>query len=133
MTAQALLFTLAAIGISETAYLIRVRKKEQRPVCPIGEDCHSVLESNYRKLFLVPNDILGFFFYLLAAIITSFLVIGVQPTSLWLIILKVMVSAASIFSVFLSYLQWKVIKVWCSWCLLSAFTIWLMGIILLLT
>lgn len=55
MTAFALLFTLSAIGISETVYLIRKRIASERPVCLIGEDCTLVLASKYNKLFIIPK------------------------------------------------------------------------------
>lgn len=133
MTSFALLFTLASIGISETVYLIRKRIVSEKPICPIGNDCSTVLSSKYSKLFLIPNDILGLISYITMAIVSAFLVIGVEPMWLWTLILKVLVSIASIMSLVFTYLQWKVIQAWCFWCLMSAFTIWLMAIILLVS
>jgi uncharacterized membrane protein len=130
MTSFALLFTLSAIGISETAYLIRKRIASERPVCPIGGGCALVLESKYNKIFIVPNDVLGLLFYIAASFITAFLVIGVPPLALWSLIIKLSIALGSILSLFLTYLQWRVIRAWCFWCLMSAFTIWLMGIII---
>lgn len=131
MTTEALIFTLSALGISETVYLIKKRALLQKPVCPIGEDCLKVLESKYNKIFIVPNEAVGLLFYIVCSLIAAFLVIEVQPLPLWNIIIKVLVASGSLFSVFLTYLQFKVIKAWCFWCLMSAFTIWLMGVILL--
>jgi uncharacterized membrane protein len=133
MTSFALLFTLSAIGISETAYLIRKRIASEKPVCPIGENCTLVLESKYNKIFFVHNDVLGFLFYIAASFITAFLVIGVEPLAFWNFILKLSVGFGALFSVFLTYLQWRVIRAWCFWCLMSAFTIWLMAIIILMS
>lgn len=133
MTSLALLFTLSAIGISETVYLIRKRIASEKPVCPIGEGCEVVLTSKYSKLFLVPNDILGLLSYIVISFSAAFLVIGVEPMFLWSFALKILVAAASIMSILLTYLQWRVIHAWCFWCLISAFTIWLMGVILLVS
>jgi uncharacterized membrane protein len=133
MTSFALLFTLSAIGISETAYLIRKRTAFERPVCPIGENCALVLESKYNKIFIIHNDVLGLLFYIAASFITAFLVIGVEPLTIWNFILKISVAFAVLLSLFFTYLQWRVIRIWCFWCLMSAFTIWLMGIIILET
>lgn len=130
MTSFALLFTLAAIGISETSYLIRKRIAAERPVCLIGENCAAVLGSRWNKLFIIPNDILGLLFYIAVSIIAGLLVIGVEPLYLWELILNASVFFGSILSVYLFYLQWKVIKEWCFWCVMSAITIWLMGVIL---
>lgn len=133
MTALALIFTLSAIGISETVYLIRKRIASEKPVCLLGEDCGKVLTSKYSKLFIIPNDVLGFITYIVIAIISAFLVIGIEPIAFWNFILKILVFVASLISLLFTYLQWKVIKAWCTWCLLSALTIWLMGVIILVS
>ncbi|MEK9182928.1 MAG: vitamin K epoxide reductase family protein [Patescibacteria group bacterium] len=131
MTAYALLFTLAAIGLSETVYLIRKRMFAEKLVCLIGGSCNLVLESKYNKLFGVHNDILGLLFYVMALFISGFLVIGVEPLLFWIFILKFSVAVGSLMSLIFTYLQWRVIKAWCFWCLMSAITIWLMGAALL--
>lgn len=133
MTSFALLFTLASIGISETVYLIRKRIASEKPICPIGNDCSVVLSSKYSKFFLVPNDVLGLMAYIIMAVVTAFLVIGVPGETIWFLILKVFVTIASVMSAIFTYLQWKVIKAWCFWCLMSAFTIWMMAIILIVS
>ena len=131
MTLYALLFTLAAMGLSETAYLYQKRKSGKRPICVVGEEtCHIVLESKYKSLIVgIPNDVLGFAFYFAAAVIIALLVIGIGPTQLLDLAIKAMVAAGVLMSLVLTYLQWRVIKVWCFWCLMSAFTIFLMGIL----
>lgn len=133
MTSLALLFTLSAIGISETVYLIRKRKAAEKPVCFLGDDCHVVLESKYSHIFFVPNDILGFLSYLIISSAAGLLVIGAPLAALWLDTLKILVVAGAVFSIFLTYLQWRVIKAWCFWCLMSAFTIWLMLVIIIMS
>lgn len=131
MTPFALIFTLSAIGISETVYLIRKRMAAESPVCPIGQGCATVLTSKYSKIFIVPNDVLGLVAYIAISTITAFLVIGVQPINFWETIAAILVAAASLASLFFTYLQWREIHAWCFWCLMSAFTIWLMGFIML--
>lgn len=131
MTSFALLFTLSAIGISETVYLIRKRIASEKPICPIGEGCATVLASKYSNMFIIPNDVLGLLSYIIISSIAAFLVIGVEPIFLWNFAIKISVLVASLMSIFFTYLQWQVIHTWCFWCLMSAFTIWLMGIIIL--
>lgn len=133
MTSFALLFTLSAIGISEAVYLIRKRIASEKPVCPIGEGCAAVLTSKYSKMFIIPNDILGLLSYIIISFIAAFLVIGVEPVFLWNFVLKILIVTASLMSILLTYLQWRVIHAWCFWCLMSAFTIWLMGTIILIS
>lgn len=131
MTPHALLFTLAAMGISETAYLIRKRMALEAPVCPIGEDCATVLSSKYSKIFGIHNEYLGLLFYFAVSFAAAFLVIGVGSLPFWNFILRVLVAGASVFSAFLIYLQWRVIQAWCFWCVMSAITVFIMALILL--
>jgi uncharacterized membrane protein len=133
MTPFALIFTLSAIGISETVYLIRKRIASEKPICPIWGNCEAVLTSKYSRMFIIPNDVMGLITYVAIAFLASFLVIEVQPIFIWNFLLKILITAASIMSIFLTYLQWRVIRVWCFWCLMSAFTIWLMGIIIIIS
>ncbi len=133
MTSQALIFTLSALGISETVYLIKKRVLLQKPICIIGENCIAVLTSKYSKIFFVQNDILGLLFYIICSLISAFLVIGVAPLLFWDIIIKILIIFGSLLSVFFTYLQFRIIKAWCFWCLMSACTIWLMGIIILVS
>lgn len=133
MTALALLFTLSAIGISETAYLIKTRLAAKKPICPIGENCVLVLTSHWSKIFIIPNDVLGLLFYVSASVIAGFLVIGIGPVTFWDFLFKFSVAAGALLSLFFTYLQWRVIRAWCFWCLMSALTIWLMALILLIS
>ncbi|MBI2635726.1 hypothetical protein HYW84_00155 [Candidatus Peregrinibacteria bacterium] len=132
MTLFALLFTLAAIGISETSYLVRIRRANENPVCLGGENCQIVLRSKYSRLFLVKNDVLGFAYYLVIALILGLSVSGTRPLSLWVPMIAFLLISGSIMSLFLTYLQWRVIRAWCVWCLISAGTIWLMSLLFLI-
>lgn len=132
LTAYAILFSITCIGISETSYLIKKRLAHQKPICPLGERCDEVLESRYNRIFFVPNDILGLLFYIMVAIITSLLVIEVGPRELLDTIGKFIIFAGALFSIFLLFLQWKVIRAWCSWCVASALTTFIMAAIIIL-
>lgn len=133
MTSLALLFTIAAIGISETVYLVKTRMRSEKPACPIGEQCATVLASRYSRLFFLPNDVWGFLFYIVSALMAAFLMIGLEPMIFWYAILKIAIIVGSLFSIFLTYLQWRVIKAWCFWCVMSACTVWLMGGIIIIS
>ena len=130
LTPHALIFTLAAIGISETAYLIRKRKKVEAPICPIGGGCATVLSSKYNHIFGVHNDILGLLFYIFFSVVAALIVIGVGNLPLLIQAAKLMIVGGVIMSATLVFLQWKVIKAWCFWCLMSATTIGLIFIII---
>jgi uncharacterized membrane protein len=130
MTAITLLFTMAAIGLAEVTYLIRTRRMGEKAVCPIGGGCHEVLESKWNRLFSVRNDVLGWIFYLVVGIISAFLILEIQPLDAWLWLLRAMVALAVIMSIFFTYLQAVVIKQWCFWCLMSALTVAVMFLII---
>lgn len=132
MTEEALLFTLSAIGIAEAVYLIEKRKAGQRPICLIGSDCHLVLESKYSKVFFIHNDILGLLFYLAVSFLAALSVIGVGDVIFWQNLIQISVLSGALLSLYLIFLQWKIIKAWCVWCVLSAVTNLLMAIIILI-
>lgn len=132
MTVLSLLFTLAAIGISETSYLVKVRRAHENPVCLNGENCQIVLRSKYSHLFFVGNDLLGFLYYLAITLVLGLIVSDTGPTAQWTTMLGFMLLFGGIISIFLTYLQWRVIRAWCTWCLMSAGTIWLMSLLFLI-
>lgn len=117
------LFTIAAVGIAETAYLIRKRKEASKPICPIGGGCEIVLTSKYNRTLGMHNDILGFLFYLGVAALFSALVIDIGDVSTWNMIIAGMLVGATAMSLRFFYLQWQVIHAWCFWCLMSMMTI----------
>ncbi len=126
------IFILAAIGVGETVYLIRKRIAMQHPVCFIGQSCEMVLTSKYSKMFFIPNDVLGLLACLAVMVLTALITIGIGPISFWFLILKVAVAVGSLMSLVFVFLMWKIIKGWCFWCVMSAFSFWLMGIILII-
>lgn len=133
MTPHALLFTLAAIGVSETVYLIRKRMAREKPICIISKSCHQVLESKYNKIFGISNDVAGLIFYIIFSFIAAWLVIGIEPMIWWDRLAKALITGGVLLSLYFIYLQWRVIKVWCFWCLMSAFTIFLMALVILIS
>ena len=125
---EIILGILSGFGIFETLYLISKRKKEEIPVCVIGKGCHQVLESKYNKIFgVVHNDVMGLLFYVGVLVMTVLILLNLGPLEIYAAILKVMVGFGVLFSCFLVFLQWRVIKAWCFWCLVSAGTVVLMA------
>lgn len=133
MSEFALLFTMAAVGISETAYLVRQRMSAERPVCPIGGGCVTVLSSGYNRTFGIHNDLLGMLFYVSMCVIAALVVIGTGPAPILLVLAAANLAAATLMSAYFFFLQWRVIKAWCFWCLMSAATILIMDLTLAYT
>ncbi len=133
MNLVSLFFTMAAIGIAETAYLIRERYASRKPICPIGGGCSQVLESRYNKTLGVYNDLLGLAFYAVTACVAALLLLEVGASTRLNQAVVISTSIALLMSARFFYLQWRVIHAWCFWCLLSSLTILLMSLILLLS
>ncbi|PIR73975.1 MAG: hypothetical protein COU35_04950 [Candidatus Magasanikbacteria bacterium CG10_big_fil_rev_8_21_14_0_10_47_10] len=131
MTFYALLFALASIGVSITAYLINTRAKQEQPVCVIGKDCHVVLESKYNSVLGIHNEVFGLIYFTIIALLCSFIVIGIGNLQWWTMIITIFVSSAAVLSLGLIILQWKIIKSWCFWCVMSALVIFCMEIAVL--
>ena len=131
LTPLALLFTIAAIGISETSYLIRKRIAAQKPVCPIGESCEIVLASRYNRMFFgMHNDIAGMIFYIAIAVIAALTVLEAYFVLRLILALELLLVAASVMSSVFLYIQWRVLRAWCFWCVMSAITIGAMDLII---
>lgn len=131
MSSYASILILAILGLSETVYLYGHRRMGTKPICVIGkETCHSVLESQYNSFFFgIPNEITGFFFYFGVAVM-AVLFMKVAPFAEVIKLgLTILVVSGVLISLALTYLQWRVIKAWCFWCLVSALTIFLMAIL----
>ena len=130
MDVFAILFTLDAIGLSIATYLIRKRRASELPVCIIGSDCSIVLGSKYNRFFFIHNDIAGFLFYIVSATITALLFLDIGNVELLVGFYGIILLGASLLSLIFTYLQWRVIKAWCFWCVASAGIVWLMTLIL---
>jgi len=122
-----ILFTMTFIGIIETWYLILKRKRRERPVCIIGDKCTAVLESKYNRIFFVHNDIAGLFFYVAMVIFVILLAMQIEPMQLWDDMAETMMAVATVLSIIFVYLQWRVLKAWCTMCIVSAVTIFIMA------
>lgn len=126
-------FLLSIFGIGETIYLIKKRLAAQHPVCFIGHKCEMVMASKYNKIFLFHNDVWGLLAYGFILLLNILIIAGVPPFFLWSIILKIAVAFGALMSLIFIFLMWRIIKSWCSWCVMSALNFFLMGLILLVS
>ena len=119
MSIYYLLLLLEIFGLSIAAYLISERLRHEAPYCVIGEDCNQVLKSEYNRIFGVNNDLMGALYYCGMIGLSVLLHFDLGPATWWLPILKLMALTGVAMSLFLLYLQWKVIESWCFWCISS--------------
>ena len=113
------LIVLGLLGFVDTIYLIWKSRGKKPLVCPIGDDCNKVLESKWSKIFFVKNDILGLLFYI--GIIIGAVLLLLEFNEKIKMILIFASGIGVLFSGFLVFIQVKVIKNYCFYCLISAF------------
>ncbi len=121
--ARVAIFILGICGFLVARHIFKHKNNDRNPlVCPIKFDCHTVVHSDYSKLFGIPVEILGMFYYALVSIfyLISVFVPGLMP----LFIVKAMIGVSFVaffFSLYLIGIQIFVLRKGCSWCIVSAF------------
>ena len=112
------LIVLSLLGFVDAVYLVWKSRIKKPLVCPIGQDCNKVLESKWGKVFFIKNDILGLLFYV-GVIIGSVLLLSEFSEKIKIVLILAS-GIAVLFSIFLVFIQAKVIKNYCFYCLISA-------------
>jgi uncharacterized membrane protein len=114
---------LALFGLVVSSYL--TYEHFCGPIACIGQGCAIVNESVYCTIFGVPISVLGIVNY--AAILGLALAAGLRskgPLAAWLHLGVFGLSlSGTIFSAYLTYLEFAVIRAFCTWCVISAVTI----------
>ena len=111
------LIVLAILGIFDSGYLIKKRVKKKSLICPINGSCKKVVESKWNAIFFIKNDVLGLFYYILILFLALYLFFISEK----MLFLTQMISGASLlFSLVLVFIQAKIIKEYCFYCLISA-------------
>ncbi len=110
------LIILALLGLAITIYLFMNRIKRKSVVCT-DDSCHIVLDSKYNKMFGINNDILGVLYYVV--IIVEYFLLTALMTNL-LFYFKAISTIALLSSVYLFYIQARVLKKYCVYCIITA-------------
>lgn len=124
----------ACIGFLVSWYIYTKKRRGEKLVCFIGEDCNRVVRSPYNKLLGFPNEMLGIGYYGFVLGVLLLMVVGIEvigPLPLALALLGIEGIAAA-FSVLLLVIQAVVLREWCEYCLVSAGTsigIFLLGVL----
>lgn len=111
------LIVLATLGIFDSGYLIKKRVKKQPLICPINGGCEKVVESKWNAIFFVKNDILGFIYYILIFFLALYFFFISEKL---LFLTKIISGASLLLSLVLVFVQAKIIKKYCFYCLISA-------------
>ena len=114
---------LSILGFLNAFYLYWQHKREvatgQKMFCLIGGDCGEVVGSKYGATFGIKNEKIGMVYYVLVGIyslIGIFLPGIAKDFWIWA---KIITGIATVFSLYLLYIQTIVLKKFCSWCLIA--------------
>ncbi len=116
------LIGLGIVGLLLSGFIHHKKRKKEKLVCVIGEDCDKVINSRFSEMMGVPNEVLGMLFYAAIIGITMFLTAGMTSVSSFSLITVrfIMSGVAALFSLFLTYIQLVLLKEWCEYCLVNA-------------
>ena len=130
-----IIFVLGLCGFAVARHIYKHKNNNKNPlVCPIRFDCHTVIHSDYSRLFGVPVEILGMIYYGLVSLSYFFFVF--MPQIMPVILINFMIAVSSIaflFSLYLIAVQIFILKKGCSWCIVSAFICLLIFILTVVT
>lgn len=127
---EIILILLGLTGFLLASYIHDKKSKKKRLICPRKSDCNSVISSDYSKIFGIPVEALGMFYYAFIAIyhgIFSLIFLNLMsfPHSFYLILnsyifVFCLSLGATLFSLYLVFIQAFKIRQWCLWCIGSA-------------
>lgn len=118
-----IILLLAILGFLNAFYLYSQHKREvatgQKMFCLIGGDCGAVVGSKYGRTLGIKNEKIGMAYYILLGV--YFFINIYIPNPINIIFMKIVTIIATIFSLYLLYVQTFLLKKFCSWCLIAIF------------
>lgn len=107
---------LSILGIAITTYINLAHILKKKVICPVNsKSCNIVLDSKYSRTLGIKNEAIGLAYYI--AIIIAVFVIN-SPSIIYSV--KVASGLAMLYSIILLGIQTKVLKNYCSWCIITA-------------
>lgn len=117
----AIIIVCGAVGLSIADYIRRKKIAGEKLDCPQGVECEVVIYSEHSTFLGIPLETMGGAYYLLIILTYTFFLFFPQLhldfISLGVILLT---SLAFVFSIYLTFVQFIILKKWCFWCLSSA-------------
>ena len=119
---QITILILAIIGFTVSCHIYIHNQPDKKLVCLISDkDCGKVVNSKYNKTFGIKNEFAGMFYYCLIIIVFFIsLFFPILHILFIILLLKIIISIAAFFSIYLTLLQFFLLKHYCEWCLASA-------------
>lgn len=119
------------IGLFVTLYLIYKNAKKKDPVCFIGHRCDVVLQSKYSRFLGIKLEVIGLLFYsLMLSLFLTKIFFPIYSYNI-LMVFAIMTTAGVVVSTILTFIQTRILKSLCSWCLVSATSNFLVFILML--
>ena|SRR3989344_1470908 len=117
-TAKTLIYIFSVIGILDTSYLVYHKIKGTDVACLFFPKkwCKKVQYSKQSKTFGIPNSFAGFAMYWTILILTL-LTAGGSLSWNWP---RAVIAFGWLFSMYFLYVQARVLKAYCTWCVVSA-------------
>jgi uncharacterized membrane protein len=121
---RVLLVFLSLIGMADAAYITYEEFAGVVPKClPLaGFDCGLVLQSEWSHIGPIPLSLLGVGFYATVFLLASYALVATKPHPWTRTLLAFLGTSGFLFSLYLFYIQAVVLKAFCVYCLVSAFT-----------
>ena len=117
---MAILF-LSLAGMAISAYLTYAHYRHASTICLPGMDCDAVLSSPYAQIWGVPLSLLGLAMYAVITILGFFIWQGKgRRRELLGLGAYTVALSASLFSLYLYYLEIFEIQAFCTWCIVSS-------------
>lgn len=117
------LLLLSPLGLAASAY-VWYSQRFDKPIACWTRDCERVIRSPYSRLLGVHNSAIGFWVFLFILFMTLIYHLGLEPwPGLTLITVNLLSFIGTLVSLYLTYIQFFVLKGLCNWCLTSALLI----------
>lgn len=134
-----LIIFLSLVGLADASYLSYQRAMGIIPPCITGFQCETVLRSPYANIGPVPLSVLGMVYYSIVFAIGVYVYLE-KPLPSWLgswrrlgatstDILRAVTTFGVFFSMYLIFLMAVIIEAWCTYCLISAITCFLLFVV----
>lgn len=112
---------LGACGFLVAKHIRYHKKTGQVLVCPVKFDCNTVVNSDYSRFFGIPVEILGMIYYGLTFFAYLSFVFLSNAIPIILVDFVIIIShVALLFSLYLLFVQFFILRKLCSWCIVSA-------------
>lgn len=123
---------LSLMGIYISFLIHQEKKKESGMSCFLNGQCESVLKSKYSKVLGINLEYFGIIFYALLAWFFTGSVLNIEFFLKLKILAFICISGGFLFSIYLACVQKFIIKNWCTWCLFSGLTNFLLFVSVLI-